>query len=53
MTTTKKIDKHYRKVIRKELTLLDILEAVRDEQKVFDKFLITSKIPSTNTGHEK
>ncbi|WP_415770190.1 hypothetical protein [Pseudomonas sp. LB3P38] len=47
MTTTKKTDKRYRKVIRKELTFLDIREAVRDGQKVFDTFLITGKLPST------
>lgn len=47
MTTTKKTDKRYRKVIRKELTFLDIREAIRDGQKVFDTFVITGKLPST------
>jgi hypothetical protein len=47
MTTTKKSVKRYRKVIRKELTFLDIREAVRDGQKVFDTFVITGKRPST------
>lgn len=47
MTTTKKTDKSNRKVIRKELTFLDIREAVRDGQKVFDTFLITGTLRST------
>jgi hypothetical protein len=47
MTTTKKTDKPRRKVIHKELTFLDVREAARDGQKVFDTFVITGKLPIT------
>jgi hypothetical protein len=56
MTTAKKTDKRHRKVIRKELTFLDIREAVLDGQKVFDAFVITGKLLSTknlNADYEK
>jgi len=51
-----KTDKRHRKVIRKELTFLDIREAVLDGQKVFDAFVITGKLLSTknlNADYEK
>ncbi|WP_223462687.1 MULTISPECIES: hypothetical protein [unclassified Pseudomonas] len=47
MATTKKTDKPRRKVIHKELTFLDVREAARDGQKVFDAFVITGKLPIT------
>ena len=46
MATTKKTDKPRRKVHR-ELTFLDVREAARDGQKVFDTFVITGKLPIT------
>ncbi|UVL00528.1 hypothetical protein [Pseudomonas sp. B21-048] len=44
MTTTKKTDKPRRKVIYKESTFLNVREAARDGQKVFDTFVITGKL---------
>ena len=45
MATTKKTDNPRRKVAHKELTFLDVREAARDGQKVFDTFVITGKFP--------
>lgn len=47
MTTSKKTDKPRRKVIHQTLTFLDVREAARDGQKVFDTFVITGKLPIT------
>jgi hypothetical protein len=47
MATTKKIDKPNKKVVRDELTFLDVRQAARDGQKVFDKFVITGRLPIT------
>jgi hypothetical protein len=44
MGTTKKVEKAHRKVTE-ELTFLDVRQAARDGQKVFDKFVITGKLP--------
>ena len=33
---------------RDELTFLDVRQAGRDGQKVFDKFVITGRLPMTN-----
>ena len=48
MTTTKKTDKPRRKVIHKESTFLNVREAARDGQKVFDTFVITGKLNFPN-----
>ncbi|CAH0312764.1 hypothetical protein SRABI06_05020 [Pseudomonas brassicacearum] len=45
MATIKKVDKRPKKVAPDELTLLDVRQAARDGQKVFDKFVITGKLP--------
>ena len=47
MATTRKIDKPVKKVIRDELTFLDVRQAARDGQKAFDKYVITGKLPIT------
>jgi hypothetical protein len=47
IATTKKVEKTRRKVTHEELTFLDVLQAARDGQKVFDKFVITGKLPIT------
>ena len=44
MSTKKKVEEARRKVIHEELTFLDVRQAARDGQKVFDRFLITSKL---------
>ena len=46
MATTKKTDKPRRKLIHRELTFMNVREAARDGQKVFDTFVITGKFPS-------
>jgi hypothetical protein len=45
MATTKKTVKPRRKIIHKELTFLDVREAARDGQKIFDTFVISGKLP--------
>jgi hypothetical protein len=45
MATTRKIGKPDKKVVRDELTFLDVQQAARDGQKAFDKFVITGKLP--------
>ena len=40
----KKVEKARRKIIHKELTFLDVRQAARDGQKVFDRFIVTSKL---------
>jgi hypothetical protein len=45
MTKIKNINKTPRKVVPKELTFLDVRKAARGGQKVFDKFVITGKLP--------
>jgi hypothetical protein len=47
MATTRKSDKPTRKDVRDELTFLDVRQAARDGQKVFDKFVITGRLPVT------
>ncbi|WP_172668697.1 MULTISPECIES: hypothetical protein [Pseudomonas] len=47
MATTKKTDKPNKKVVEHELTFLDVRQAARDGQKVFDTFVITGKLPVT------
>ncbi len=47
MATTKKVEKARRKVTHEELTFLDVRQAARDGQKVFDNFVITGKLPIT------
>ncbi|WP_433899332.1 hypothetical protein [Pseudomonas sp. PSE1(2024)] len=47
MATTRKTDKPVKKVIRDELTFLDVRQAARDGQKAFDKYVITGKLPIT------
>lgn len=47
MATTKKVDKAQKKVTQDELTFLDVRQAARDGQKVFDKFVIAGKLPIT------
>lgn len=47
MDTTKKVEKARRKVTHEELTFLDVRQAARDGQKVFDNFVITGKLPIT------
>ncbi|WP_447789259.1 hypothetical protein [Pseudomonas farris] len=48
MTTKKKNNKPGRKVIYKESTFLEVREAARDGQKVFDTFVITGKLNFPN-----
>lgn len=45
MATIKKVNKTPKKVVPNELTFLDVRQAARDGQKVFDKFVITGKLP--------
>ncbi|MCV2220428.1 hypothetical protein [Pseudomonas mercuritolerans] len=47
MATTRKTDKPSKKEVRDELTFLDVRQAARDGQKVFDKFVITGRLPIT------
>ncbi len=47
MATTRKTDKPSKKAVREELTFLDVRQAARDGQKVFDKFVITGRLPIT------
>ncbi|WP_176466857.1 hypothetical protein [Pseudomonas sp. Irchel s3b2] len=47
MATTKKVDKPNKKAVPHELTFLDVRQAARDGQKVFDTFVITGKLPVT------
>lgn len=47
MATTQKTDKPDKKDVRDELTFLDVRQAARDGQKVFDKFVITGRLPFT------
>jgi len=47
MATTRKTDKPSKKEVREELTFLDVRQAARDGQKVFDKFVITGRLPIT------
>lgn len=47
MATSKNTDKPRGKVIHKTLTFLDVREAAREGQKVFDTFVITGKLPIT------
>ncbi|WP_434605234.1 hypothetical protein [Pseudomonas sp. R1-7] len=44
MSTTKQVEKKLRKITHEELTFLDVRQAARDGQKVFDKFVITGKL---------
>jgi hypothetical protein len=44
MATTRKTDKPNKKDVRDELTFLDVRQAARDGQKVFDKFVITGRL---------
>jgi archaeosine-15-forming tRNA-guanine transglycosylase len=53
MTTTKKTDKPRRKVIHKESTFLNVREAARDGQKVFDTFVITGKLNFANLDDQR
>ncbi len=43
--STIKSQQDTQKVVPNELTFLDVRQAARDGQKVFDKFLITGKLP--------
>ncbi|QOQ73076.1 hypothetical protein IMF22_16280 [Pseudomonas poae] len=45
MATTKKVDKPRKKVVSEELTFLDVRQAARDGQKVFDTYVISGKLP--------
>jgi len=45
MTTTKQAAKPNKKLIQHEITFLDVRQAARDGQKVFDTFVITGKLP--------
>jgi len=47
MATTKKAEEARRKVIHEEPTFLDVRQAARDGQKVFDTFVLTRKLPIT------
>ncbi|WP_223526714.1 hypothetical protein [Pseudomonas sp. BF-B-26] len=47
MATTKKTDNPRRKLTHRELTFMNVHEAAREGQKVFDTFVITGKFPST------
>lgn len=47
MDTTKKAAKPEKKIVQHELTLLDVRQAARDGQKVFDTFVMTGKLPVT------
>jgi len=39
--------KTHKQKVRDELTFLDVRKAARDGQKVFDKFVITGRLPIT------
>ncbi|WP_219266262.1 hypothetical protein [Pseudomonas sp. Xaverov 259] len=45
MATTKKVDKSRKKAVSEELTFLDVRQAARDGQKVFDTYVIRGKFP--------
>ncbi len=45
MATIKKVDKPRKKVVSKDLTFLDVRQAARDGQKIFDTFVISGKLP--------
>lgn len=45
MDTTKKVDKPRKKALSEELTFLDVRQAARGGQKVFDTFVISGKLP--------
>ena len=45
MATIKKSARHPKKNAPNELTFLDVRQAARDGQKVFNKFVITGKLP--------
>ncbi|WP_214512082.1 hypothetical protein [Pseudomonas brassicacearum] len=45
MAAIKKVSKTPKKVATNDLTFLDVWQAARDGQKVFDKFVITGKLP--------
>ncbi|MDQ0126680.1 hypothetical protein J2W17_005667 [Pseudomonas lini] len=45
MTTTKQATKANKKLIPHEMTFLEVRQAARDGQKVFDTFVITGKLP--------
>ncbi|WP_181157285.1 hypothetical protein [Pseudomonas poae] len=45
MATTQKGEKPRKKVVSRELTFLDVRQAARDGQKVFDSFVISGKLP--------
>jgi hypothetical protein len=47
MATTRKPDKPNKKEVRSELTFLDVRQAARDGQKVFDQFVINGRLPVT------
>jgi predicted HAD superfamily Cof-like phosphohydrolase len=47
MAITKKVEKTRRKITYEELTFLDVRQAARDGQKVFDKFVTTGKLSIT------
>ncbi|MDR6956121.1 hypothetical protein J2W43_000084 [Pseudomonas brassicacearum] len=47
MPITKKVDKPHKKFVHNELTFHDVLQAARDSQKAFDKFVTTGKLPIT------
>lgn len=45
MATPKKADKPRKKAVSEELTFLDVRQAARDGQKVFDTFVISGQLP--------
>ena len=45
MATTKKVDKSRKKAVSEELIFLDVRQAARDGQKVFDNYVISGKLP--------
>lgn len=47
MGTTKKVDKPRKKAVSEQLTFLDVQQAARDGQKVFDTFVISGKLPTS------
>lgn len=44
---TTKVDKAHKKVVQDELTFVDVRRAARDGLKMFDKFVLTGKLPIT------
>jgi hypothetical protein len=50
MATTLKTDKSKNKQVREELTFLDVRQAARDGQKVFDEYVITGSLTPQRAG---